>query len=488
MKSYASEHIFFHSQNDDFMKARIILLLTLLIVFVSSFTVDMKAADRNVYEVTASRLNIRQTPSTGSAIIGSLPKGTKVEGEVYNAGWIRIYKDGRYGYISSEYVKYVQAQKASKPKKSFWKSLEFGPLGTFVLLFFGIPFLLGFLKGIFELILDLLKDGLGLVFDVIGAYGILYILFFLAFLPFRILNRLQIVMHKPWRVFQRHSWPSEDIKPFLRFMNIALMVPLYIILTPLRFVNAVAFNLILRPLFEFWNYICEVFAPSTDAEGASGFWKWLLYLPVRILKYPVGHGLLTLTECLIFTVADTIFPAVTLYHGTSGAAADTIVISPTRTAEHNSRCRWTDGIWNVGKGNYAGDGIYFAPRAKTSVHYARSCVEPVLIICRVSLGRILPLSLAPDYVFSAAGHPDAHTVTRYGLDNGYVSIEWWRSDCKWWEYCLLDWQNKYNESWRIRPVTVMNINSYFFKRIAGGARHWLFDKDIVKDICTTLRP
>lgn len=461
------------------------IILAIALVLYSCFTTRAESRDGNmVYEVTASKLNVRQGPTTGSAVIGVLTKGTIVAGERTSGVWIRINRNGQRGYIHSDYVRVVRSVPLTAPKarKSFWKRFEPGPFGTLLLVLFGIPFLLSLFQGLLNGIIELIKGGLFLIVDMIRTFGILYIAFFIAFLPFRILNRLQIILHKPWRFLQKHSWPADGVKPFLRIINVIAMAPLYIILTPLRFINAVAFNVILRPLSEMWNYICEVFAPSAPEEGGDSFWKWIVFLPVRILKYPVGHGLLTLTECLIFTIVDTIYPAVTLYHGTSGDAADAIIISPRRTRHHKAICGRMDGIWNVGGGNYAGDGIYFAPRSSTSLHYARTCSRPVLIICRVSLGRLLPLSLAPDEVFCAAGHPNAHKVTQYGLDNGYDSIEWWRSDASWWEYCLLDWQNRYNESWRIRPVMVMNINSYFFKRINGGARHWLFDKDIYNDI------
>jgi len=72
------------------------------------------------------------------------------------------------------------------------------------------------------------------------------------------------------------------------------------------------------------------------------------------------------------------------------------------------------------------------------------------------------------------------------LNNGYTSIEWWRGDTGWWEYCLLDWQNKYNESWRIRPISVMSLDSHFFKRIDGGSRHWLFDRMVLKDLSDSI--
>lgn len=467
------------------MKSYIPLLIAAILLLCSIFPAfSDNDGSKTMYEVTASTLNVRQGPTTGSAVIGVLHRGAKVEGEVYNGVWVRIYYNGQKGYIHSDYARPVSRYVSApvKAKKSLRERLKPGPFATFLFVIIGVPFIIGIIQGLISVIFQLISGGFLLILDTIRTFGLFYILFFIAFLPFRILNRIQIFLHKPWRFLQKYSWPADGVKPFLRVLNIAAMVPLYIVLTPLRFVNAVAFNLILRPLSEMWNYICEVFAPTAPEEGEEGFWKWIIFLPVRIIKYPIVHGLITIVECIIFTVVDTLYPAVTLYHGTSGTAAESIIISPTRTKFYQEYCGRTDGVWNVGSGNYAGDGIYFAPRASTSLHYARNCGDPVLIICRVSLGRILPLSLAPDEVFAAAGHPDAHNVTQYGLDNGYHSIEWWRSDCRWWEYCMLDWQNKYNESWRIRPIMVMNVNSYFFKRIPGGARHWLFDTDILQDL------
>ena len=354
-----------------------------------------------------------------------------------------------------------------------------GILGTLFLIFFVIPFLWGVLKGVIGAVFELF-------IELISEFGLFYILFFLIFLPFRILNWLQTFLHKPWRVFQKFPPASESAKDFWSALDMIARVPLYFACTPVRLANAVAFNLVLRPLYEFWNYIAEVFVPSDYDEGDKNFGEWLLYLPYRILKYPVYHGVLTIVECLLFTVYDTIFPTVTLYHGTSSQAADAIVQSPTRTPFNREVAKRTDGVWNVGGGNYAGDGIYFAPRISTAMHYARSNWHPVVIICRVSLGSLLPLSLSPGYVYNSAGLPNAHAVTSYGLKNGYDSIEWWRKDRKWWEYCLLDWKNKYNESWRIRPIMILNPRSFFFSRINGGSRHWFFDRMILNDIKTTL--
>ena len=460
-------------------------LFILLILSIFSLCCPVLGAaeeDLAVYEVTATRLNIRTGPTTGSSVAGALTKGTRIEGVKTDGPWIRIYVNGNKRYISSDYVSFIRYKDTSSSSSSSYattssrkRSRGIGLGGWLFIIFIGLPVgraVLGILWEIFR--------------GILGSTGLFYIVFYVAFLPFRILNWMQIFLHKPWRFFQRYSWPSESIKPFLRVVNVIAMIPLYIVLTPLRFANAVAFNMILRPLAEFWNYLGEVISPSSWYEGRMDFGEWLMYLPIRILKYPIYHGALTLIECALFTVIDTIYPAYTLYHGTSAEAAGAIVICPNRVKKDAYSYTRTDGVWNVGGGNYAGDGIYFAPRSRTSMHYARYNAHPVMIICRVSIGRLLPLSLAPWSVFHAAGHPNAHAVTSYGLNNGYVTIEWWRADQSWWEYCLLDWKNKYNESWRIRPVMVLNLENHFFNRVKGGSRHWLFDRMMFNDFLQTI--
>ena len=65
---------------------------------------------------------------------------------------------------------------------------------------------------------------------------------------------------------------------------------------------------------------------------------------------------------------------------------------------------------------------------------------------------MLDLGIAPRRIYSEWGVPNALNVTRWGLDHDYVTGEWWREDAGWWEYCMYDWQNRYNYSWRIRPI------------------------------------
>lgn len=255
-----------------------------------------------------------------------------------------------------------------------------------------------------------------------------------------------------------------------------LKIPLYIVLTPLRFVNAVFYDLFMHGGFEFYNYLSEIFDPSSRLEGSANLMTWILLSPIRLVKY-TWHFLLTLVESCIWVLIDTVYPALTLYHGTDEAASESITGSPGRL----TKSKRISGLWLVGSGNFAGNGIYFAPIRSTALHYARGD-KRVLIICRVSLGKVLDLGMAPRYVYNQCGHANATEATRWGLNHGYTTGEWWRKDEGWWEYCMYDWENRYNESWRIRPLYVEELYSDTVHRIEGGMVHWLFRGMVIKDI------
>ncbi len=318
---------------------------------------------------------------------------------------------------------------------------------------------------------------------IVGAIVILFALarwsLRLAALPFFLTNILQRYLAKPWIIFFHGNHFSDDTNQVLRRLFACLKVPLYIVLTPLRLLNALFFNIAVHCPYEFFNYILEILAPAYDHDGADGLWEWIMYLPKRLWKYGIYHPILTITESIIWTVLDTFFPALTLYHGTSSEAAQSIVSCPYRSQSNDGYT----GIWNVGSGNFAGNGIYFAPARSTSEHYSSGA----MIVCRVTLGRTLDLGLAPWKVFRECGHPDALNATRWGLSNGYVTGEWWRPDEKWWEYCMYDWQNRYNYSWRIRPLYVIDLNQNFLQRTPCGMSHWLFQKMVIKDLGQSIK-
>lgn len=136
------------------------------------------------------------------------------------------------------------------------------------------------------------------------------------------------------------------------------------------------------------------------------------------------------------------------------------------------------GTWTVGGGNYAGDGIYFGISGSTLKNYQKGC----FIVARVSLGKTIDMVLMPDSVYRKAGSRDAHEVSKWGITNGYITGEWWRNNPGWWEFCLFDRQNRYNYSWRIRPVYVLSYDNGIMMRTHRGMAHWLFRGMVLKDL------
>ena len=56
-------------------------------------------------KVSASKLNVRTSPSTSSEIIGTLKKGDVAEIVSKENGWYKIKYYNSYGYVSASYVK-----------------------------------------------------------------------------------------------------------------------------------------------------------------------------------------------------------------------------------------------------------------------------------------------------------------------------------------------------------------------------------------------
>lgn len=108
------------------------------------------------------------------------------------------------------------------------------------------------------------------------------------------------------------------------------------------------------------------------------------------------------------------------------------------------------------------------------------------VLDKVSRNALVKLQMDPNYVYASVGHPGAKAVSNWGLNHGYVTGEWWRADGPWWEICLYDRPNRYNESWRIRPIYAIYSYSGIMQRIKGGPAHWLFRKQVIADISDTL--
>lgn len=451
----------------------LVQLTILLLLFLSSLPVYGEDTYPAICMTTAN-LNVRTIGSTSGNLLETLLSGTKVQVQrITSDGWAEIDYYGRKAYCSAKYLMYWEPVGPPPSDNSNNTSYRLGFLSN---ISGGNIWETIFVIVIICIVLAILRKVLIIILGLISI--LFYRLYLLVSFPFYCLNWLQRRMAKPWMQLYKRNTHSDKENANLRSRLEMWKIPFWLILTPLRFVNAFYYNMVVHCSFEMFNYVVEVIAPKGRYEGSSNFFYWLILLPWRLVKYVMWHGALTFVESGIWTAIDTFVPALTAYHGTTCAAAEGICQGPGRVEAKN----WLSAVWNVGGGNYAGNGIYFAPIRSTAYHYARGS----LIVCRVSFGRTLDLGLAPSHIYGLCGYPNALGVTDWGLRNGYVTGEWWRGDSRagWWEYCMYDWQNRYNDSWRIRPLYVNNIDEKCIQRIPGGMYHWLFNSFAFSDLMT----
>lgn len=323
------------------------------------------------------------------------------------------------------------------------------------------------------------------IFWMVFYYG-----YYVLSLPLYFLNQIEHVLVEPWRYLFRTNWVSESAKPVVRIVLEGLSVIMYILTTPLRFFNAFVYNILVHCATVYYDLMVEVLIPSDDSEGGRSVGRWLLMLPWRLLKYPIFHGTLAVLESVIWTVVDIFIPARTLYHGTSFEACEAIIRDPYRNSYLKSISDWTSGNFlssTLPQCSWAGRGVYFAIDRKLAFSYSHRSQAPVMMACRVSMGRVLCYTLAPNRVYSQAGNGGDHDeFNKYGDAHGYTTGQWYNHRHHW-EYCLFDWKNLYNHPWRIRPVYVLNLRTGRVQHIRGGMRHWLFDRSVLKSLTPKFR-
>lgn len=507
--------------------------LALLLLFLAVI-----AADAETYPAQCrvrTTLNIRSGPGTSYSKIGKLYSNNYiVVNDVTQSGsiqWGAINYKGQTAYIAIQYVQYVNPiERQTAPSSQFssssssysfssffegvWKVVKFILIGLLVLLilafwreilqtFFFVAFLMGIGALICYWAFDNTDLGAAIGFVVAVLIGVRKLLEFLDMdysttfeliyrlvsFPFWFMNRLQHILMEPWRYMTKGNLP-DSIRDIMRPLAYPVEIILYILITPLRLFNAVMYNIFVYGITELYDLFFEVLQPSSYKEGKGSFLLWIVWFPVRLVKYPVIRGSLVLIEGAIWTVIDIFIPTITMYHGTDLTAAQAIVGNDWHKGKFK---KWTDGTFCSSKDGWAGAGAYFGSSRKTARSYAYcsyrlSDNNPVMIVCRVSLGKILNYGLAPSYVSNNAGEYGIHSViNKYADKNRYNTGEWWNSNHYYWEYCMFDWQNAYNNPWRIRPIYVFNFRTGLAQHIDGGFRHWLFSKIVINDILKSTR-
>lgn len=478
-------------------------------------------------------LNVRSGPGTNYSKIGKVyPKSDiTVQSVTYSQGreWGVISHYGKTGYIATQYIVYQSPvnedassfkQEVNAGNSGIWDTISgfFGGVWKvvkYILIIMLILLVIAFWQNIIQILVFLgIFMGLGalvfhFIFDdgelgaVIGlCFGIfiglrkiiddigveyadfLWIAYMILSAPLFWSNRLQHIITEPWRYMFKTSWLNESYKsPVCKILGVVQFL-LYIVTTPLRLFNAIGYNIAVYGVTELYDLTYEVLQPSSSDEGASNIWKWIYMFPYRLVKYPICHGGLVLVEGVVWTIIDIFIPAITMYHGTDLTAGQMIASSSQRNQHLKDNAKWTQGTFTASRSSWGGIGVYFASRRRVASSYAHdpyrlSDRDPVMIVCRVSLGSIINYALAPYRVYSNAG-PDRTPaiLNSYAEKEGYTTGEWWNYKAHYWEYCMFDWQNRYNHPWRIRPVYIYNFRTCRAQHIKGGMRHWLFDKTV----------
>lgn len=429
-----------------------------------------------------TNLNVRSGPSRSAPKIGLLQKDSYVTVE-YTKGtpsdrWGAIRYNGKRGYVSMQYLS-AERDNTSDNNGNFSLARLFRDIGGFFSHMANKRWTLPLV----------ILAALALLFSLSFISTVARIVYYAVSFPFYWLNQLEHLLVEPWRYAFRHDWVGDNHKPALRIALEVVSVVLYIAVTPLRILNAVVYNLLIHCLASLYDLTAEVIVPCDKNEGAGNTGRWVLMLPWRLLKYLLFHGTLTIVESIIWTAIDIVVPARTLYHGTDLAACEAITADPQRNMHLKRNSKWTTGTFLASTHpncTWAGRGVYFAINRSLALGYsdrARSLLnDPVMIACRVSLGRVVNYTLLPSRVYRQAGNGGNHDeLNKFGDSHRYTTGEWYNNR-QHWEYCLFDWQNRYNHPWRIRPVYVINTRTFRPQHIRGGVQHWLFDKAVWKDI------
>lgn len=511
----------------------IVVFVVLLLASNSSFAIEVTypASYR-----TTSALNIRQKPNRNSTVMGLLPQYRKVVVDsLHNERWACITHNGNVAYISTDYIRCIDWEKRAIavwklcvtngkeiitlveeyfPRITKWLGFHSNNVWAWILDFFFIFVCVSFVRLLSSdslrlyvplIVLCLIgtyflgeKYGNGKVCAVIACVFLglrLWVAFKQRRLRFELgnlsnpiytLNQLQYFLQKPWRNLQKHQnnrlcrilqippkiYPAQHKMQRFSYrmwgvghvlisaVFFVLQFSLYVLCAPLRFVNAVIYNIFIHIPCALHDYVAEVFYPMGEGMRNLNKWEYLWQyfkkLPYRFGKFLLKRGIFTILESVIYTLVDIVVPTLTMYHGTSYTASHKIT--------GGNKVEFI-----VGRGNYAGNGIYFGiSKDTTAYHYQKGAI----IVARVSLGRVMNVNITPDDVRKNVKY-NGNYLTIWGLQRKVRTNEWWRDKC-WWEYCMLQSSGVYRDSWRIRPLYVINVRTGFKERIYKGMAHWLF--------------
>lgn len=412
----------------------------LLIMLFMTLAAQASSIDKYVVDVQ-TRLNVRN--SQGQVIWKLYPRDTVIILEDYGErSRIQFKTDNGYsheGYVATQYLRKIEQPVVATPTIRHRPS----PFSWFL--------------GLFKSVWVWIAVAIYIWVKRQQGYSLAWAILHLPDRLFYWLNQLQFYLQKPWR-FMLHDPGDTLIWMHKHYIWVLPTIAMYLISTPLRYINALYFNLVDRTVHALFDSLGELFHPTDhDMDIRFGWdycWRWIVGFPLRLVYYAV-RLMLAVAEGIACTIFDTFVPTLTLYHGTTPYAAQLIT-------EAND--------WQVGGGAFAGFGIYFGAQMRTARNYA----EGVIVVSRVTLGWIENLNL--HYYMRTLPRTcgnKGHTLTQWAQDNQFTTIEWWREDRHWWEYCMVDHSYGYDNPWRIRPMYVITDDKTTnHHRIKGCVRLW----------------
>ncbi len=275
--------------------------------------------------------------------------------------------------------------------------------------------------------------------------------------PFLITNHLQWVLtfpFRPWFQNPKSNWPRRFYLaafPLILLYNLLI----YILLIPIRLVNAVYFDLALFWSVSLRDGVADLLFPEYRFRDTREFiYKWFSRFPSRLWKFLVRYTRV-IFQGIAMTIFDLVWPTLTLFHGTGREAAEKIA----RT-----------GRWHAGGGDYAGTGIYFGLVPDVAEHYARHNSDPIVIVARVNLTPCRPIATLTNELRRLIGGSGGDALS-CGLGSPWAALEHFRKDGSWYEFCLVQ-RSKFKlvSPWRIRPICI--AGPVFPERVPGGLVPW----------------
>ena len=89
---------------------KLLAFILAFVIIISAAQLTALAAESSYGIVTASLLNLRQSPNTSCAILAQIPNGQAVSVKSIDSGWAKVTYNNTEGYVSLEYLKIMKGE------------------------------------------------------------------------------------------------------------------------------------------------------------------------------------------------------------------------------------------------------------------------------------------------------------------------------------------------------------------------------------------